>query len=304
MWTSTTVSLFVIIGCFTLAISGFSTVYDDTYARNLFRVNGAAYSNNSAACIKNIASLGSDWRVVKRLELPSSPLPALDATVAFIILKSDVQKQYIVSFRGTVGEGQLIAQLLQFAKIPFEDYGLVNTYFQNSFKLLWPSIRTELSNAKTDGYSVVVTGFSLGGALAAITGLKIVAEGHQTNDQVYLLTYGEPRVGNSRFAEHIDGLFKYSHRVVNKADLVPHIPPCLSLSANSCTRFLGVGYYHHQTEIWYPDGSAAANSVYVTTKTNEDPRGSNILGDNRQVADHLTYFGVDPEQYAGNNCIG
>jgi len=297
------ITVLVIASCL-IAANCFSTVYDDAYARQLFKVNGAAYSKDPANCVKNIVGLGSDWSVVKTFEVPSSPTKLLKATVAFIILKSDVQKQYIISFRGTVGNDQLIAQFISPLKAPFKPFGNVNTYFQNSFKLLWPSIATTISNAKQEGYSIVVTGFSLGGALASITALKVVTGGYQTPENTYLLTFGAPRVGNSEFAEKVDKLLKYSHRVVNEADLIPHIPPCFSFGGNSCTKLLGAGYYHSQQEIWYASGSAAPNSVYVTTKVNEDPHGSNALGTKRALADHLQYFGIDPERYAGLNCVG
>lgn len=39
-------------------------------------------------------------------------------------------------------------------------------------------------NAKAEGYSVVVSGFSLGGALATIAALKIVDGGIQTAENV------------------------------------------------------------------------------------------------------------------------
>lgn len=278
--------------------------YDDVYARNLFKVNGAAYSKTPSSCIKNIASLGGDWHVVKALEMPSKPVPFLKATIAYIILKSDIQKQYIISFRGTVGRDQLVIQFLQSGKTKFESYGKVNNYFQSSFNLLWPSIKAQISNAKKDGYSIVVTGFSLGGALATITGLKVVAEGYQTKENVYLLTYGAPRVGSAIFSQHVDNLLKYSHRVVNQADPVPHIPPCVSFRQNTCSTLFD-GYYHSQTEVWYNSGSSSANSKYVVTTVNEDSKiGSNSLKTDRVLANHLGYFGINPESFAGLNCVG
>jgi hypothetical protein len=117
-----------------------------------------------------------------------------------------------------------------------------------------------------------------------------------------LLTFGAPRVGNAEFSNYIDKTLKYRHRVVNEADLVPHIPPCLSIGGNVCSKFFGLGYFHSQNEIWYPNGSELG-SKYVTTTRNEDPRGSNGLS-KYEMKYHIQYFGMgDPSIYAANKCI-
>jgi len=270
----------------------------------MIKVNGAAYSKNPAECVKNIKELASgDWQLVKVHETECSPVPFLNSKCQYIILKSAVNKQYIIAFRGTVGKDQFIEQFLGSHTVGFEKYGNVNFYFQKAFRELWPSVQATVSNAKKEGYSVVVTGFSLGGALATITALKVVDSGYSTSENTYLLTFGAPRVGNSKFAESVEKTLKYRHRVVNQADLVPHIPPCLSIGGNTCSKFLGLGYYHSQSEIWYPDGSAAPDAKYVITGVGEDPKGSNRLGFKRKATDHLSYFGYDLEKYGLNNCV-
>jgi predicted lipase len=222
-----TVSILLLVNLLVVA-AGFSTVYDDAYARWMIKVNGAAYSKNPAACLKNIKELASgDWQVVKVHETECSPVPFLSSYCQYIILKSVANKQYIIAFRGTVGNDQLIEQFLNKDAVKFENYGKVNDYFQKAFKELWPSVQATVSNAKKDGYSVVVTGFSLGGALATITALKVVDSGYSASESTYLLTFGSPRVGNDKFAAAVERALMYRHRVVNKADLVPHIPPCL-----------------------------------------------------------------------------
>ena len=53
-----------------------------------------------------------------------------------------------------------------------------------------------------------------------------------------LVTFGQPRVGNSEFASWFGSQVNHE-RVIHYADLVPHIPP----ASNS--------YLHDGTEIWY-----------------------------------------------------
>jgi hypothetical protein len=95
---------------------------------------------------------------------------------------------------------------------------------------------------------------------------------------------------------------KYAFRVVNAADAVPHIPPCIPKGLKGCSEFLGLGYYHHKNEVWYPDGSSTGNSKYIVTNENEDPNGSNSLGSDFKFTDHRKYFGLDLAYYGLNNC--
>lgn len=68
---------------------------------------------------------------------------------------------------------------------------------------------------------IYVTGHSLGGAIAtlAVPDLKEIFGNIHT-----LLTFGEPRVGNTEFSKFYPSVIK-GLRVVHYADIVPHIPP-------------------------------------------------------------------------------
>lgn len=46
------------------------------------------------------------------------------------------------------------------------------------------------------------------------------------NLQISLFTYGEPRVGNRVFAHNVQAAITDGYRVVHRADMVPHLPPC------------------------------------------------------------------------------
>lgn len=93
---------------------------------------------------------------------------------------------------------------------------------------------------KLPDYSIVVTGHSLGAALATITGAEFRLLGFET----LVVTLGGPKVGNSQFVNFIDTLFDtaYVERYINKYhsfdtllsglirathkhDLIPMLPP-------------------------------------------------------------------------------
>jgi hypothetical protein len=54
-----------------------------------------------------------------------------------------------------------------------------------------------------------------------------------------LYTFGQPRIGNQKFATYFESKIPYTYRVINYADSIPHVPP----SAFS--------YFHGGHEIWY-----------------------------------------------------
>ena len=77
---------------------------------------------------------------------------------------------------------------------------------------------------KRRNQQVWVTGHSLGGALAVILAATLL----ENNIPVQgLYTFGAPRVGDKSFAKQLDNKLrnKAHWRVVNKGDMVPHLPP-------------------------------------------------------------------------------
>ena len=125
---------------------------------------------------------------------------------------------------------------------PFVGGGGVNKYFLDGFNDVWNAgMRNDfltLKNANPD-YDVWVTGHSLGAAMASIGAASISKLGYVSPDKIKLVTYGQPRVGNSDYVAAVDTLVPYSFRIVHAHDLVAHLPPEGML-----------GYIHHKAEAW------------------------------------------------------
>ncbi len=72
---------------------------------------------------------------------------------------------------------------------------------------------------------MMVTGHSLGGALAVFAATDLIKAGLSTNLRLY--TFGQPRTGNDAWAEQIMQLIGSSNsyfRIVHNLDPVSHIP--------------------------------------------------------------------------------
>lgn len=90
--------------------------------------------------------------------------------------------------------------------------------------VVWPRLKLLLEKSVLPGGKVVVTGHSLGGALAALTALRISTELRADVDTVY--TFGMPRPGDPAFAELYNRqLGSNTYRLVHGEDLVPTVAP-------------------------------------------------------------------------------
>ena len=75
--------------------------------------------------------------------------------------------------------------------------------------------------SKYPGKDLVITGASLGGALATIAAIELHSKITSISE---LHTYGSPRVGDINFSMFVKTRIPNSLRVVHNRDIVPHVP--------------------------------------------------------------------------------
>ena len=126
------------------------------------------------------------------------------------------------------------------------------------------------------GARLVITGHSLGAALAVLLTLE-VQHTLGASFPVELWAYGLPRVGNKAFADYLFSSTAILYRVTNKKDIIPHTPP------------QWFGFRHPPLEMWVqPD-----NVVKQCDGSGEDPTCSDgICKVFCSISDHLSYFGL------------
>lgn len=126
-------------------------------------------------------------------------------------------------------------------------------------------------------YKLVVTGHSLGGALATIAAAVLRSNG----TSVDMYTYGAPKVGLQALASYLtDSTNGSNYRVTHLNDPVPRMPPSLA------------GYRHHSPEYYITSGDVnlpTENDIMVysgiaNTEGNEKDTGFDVDA-------HTHYFG-------------
>ena len=132
--------------------------------------------------------------------------------------------------------------------------------------------------------TILVTGHSLGAAMAVHCGLDLVSKVTRGNE-VRVYSFGTPRVGNPAFASYAASTFpqKHEYRVTHKADPVPHLP----LEA--------MGYLHAPHELWYNNNANTTWRNCQDSATAEDPLCSDSVPLPIGFEDHLLYLGVCTE---------
>ena len=100
--------------------------------------------------------------------------------------------------------------------------GLVHQGFRDAFKGVVMNVDVAIARI---GKPVVFTGHSLGGAIAKLLSWYHLRVGGQLHS---LYTFGQPRVGDKRFAQHCEELFGNRHfRFVDELDVVTRLPGLL-----------------------------------------------------------------------------
>ena len=183
----------------------------------------------------------------------------------------------VIAFRGTVtyNEWQHNYRTKQKLVDAGDDVSDVRVH-QGFFELytllakgLWEDMIPDNIATSPDISQVIITGHSLGGALATLSLanlLELSTEGslpsnhfmNRKDTVVSLVTFGQPRVGNDAFrSEFLANKYAvsatvYDFRSVNKADPVPRIP----LYSNDVNFFRP--YWHLPQQIWYPNSYACS----------------------------------------------
>ncbi|PIO73194.1 triacylglycerol lipase [Teladorsagia circumcincta] len=170
--------------------------------------------------------------------------------------------------------------------------GRVSRYFSNAFSHIWAAGIGEdflALRKQYPEYEVWITGHSLGGSLASLSASFLVGSHIAEPSKVKLVTFGQPRTGDSRFSEIHNNQLEYSFRVTHWRDIVPHIP----------MGPLG-GYFHHRQQAFYKENMRPDD--YKICDEGEAAECSDGLWFTASIDAHTHYFGRHVLQYASSGC--
>jgi triacylglycerol lipase len=160
------------------------------------------------------------------------PRPAVTAmtkdTDIFGLMGHNVaSRTAFVSFRGTADTAEWLADFdaVPADYQPLSGFGQVHAGFQDVYTMVRSSIATNLAGATASCTQILVTGHSLGAALAVLAAPDIFKNMPPNTLEPRLITFAGPRVGLSDFAAAFDATIESCFRVVNYLDIVPLVPP-------------------------------------------------------------------------------
>lgn len=186
------------------------------------------------------------------------------------VIESD--QKIMIAFRGTSSTSDWISDL-QATQVRFKPVNN-NSYTHRGFTGIYNSLRLELKKqlrGLSPAKKMILTGHSLGGALAMLCAADLASNG--LFEPVTVYTYGAPRVGNPEFAKSYAALVDTSYRVVNPNDVVPMVPPpILKLPRHERTFY----YLHAPQSVALPfeQGSISGNHIissYYEALSIQDP---------------------------------
>lgn len=128
----------------------------------------------------------------------------------------------VIAFRGTDDPGDWLLDFMALPTFSYDRGALAKSYFvHHGFELAAASLYDKLPK---DDRPTILTGHSLGGAIALVVGSWLTQD---RRAPVLIVTYGAPRVGFAGFTKSLDGVPVRQYRRGN--DPVPTVPVALPL---------------------------------------------------------------------------
>lgn len=235
------------------------------------------------------------------MELPLSSLSCRSSTIEAIILQQrclrcnsgdatgigayvgvdHARGEVVVAVRGSNNVRNFITDVVfAFQDSDLADGAKVHTGFAAAWDEISEGVTSAVSSALSEnaGYRLLISGHSLGGAVATLAGAYLRRSGYP-ND---IYTFGSPRVGNDVFTDFVTDQTGAEYRVTHLDDPIPRLPPII------------FDYRHTSPEYWLSTGGsetvefAIGDILVCVGDANTDCNAGTDIG--LDVEAHLHYF--------------
>lgn len=201
---------------------------------------------------------------------------------------TESQKTIYIAFQGTDSVKNWVSNLdAVTTSYPHCDGCTVHKGFYKAEQVVINDIFEQVRSLRNrfPDYSILVTGHSLGGALATLCATDLVSSGVSN---VRVFNFGSPRVGNTAFAAYAQELYEH-YRVTHHKDMVLHVP--------MHERFT------HLNGEFYESGDGVPVQFVECTSTTKHPEDKNCSYQWHitSISDHLWYMGMT---MGGDGCNG
>lgn len=276
-----------------VALSAVYVANAQTYSQtNAF--NALYYAYGAYCDADELSSWSCKWcEEVSDFEVASNGVITGDSLQAFAGYDPDYGR-IVVSFRGTANIEDWMKDFdYSQTTYPYADaYGVDTTtecihsgFYDSWGELGTDGLTTTLSElfSKYSGSDVLVTGHSLGGAIAQIAALdfKLSPVYQQYSiGAVNVITFGSPRWARDDLASVYDQVIDSNWRLTNEKDIVPTVP----------YTYLSNGFSHTATEIHY---TADDPLTYEQCDGSGEDNGCGYIG--YSIDDHLNYLNLNED---------
>lgn len=150
-----------------------------------------------------------------------------DTNIFGLMGRNKASRIAFVSFRGTSDLADWLADIDAVPENyrPIGGFGQVHDGFQDVYETVRANIAANLATATADCDQILVTGHSLGAALAVLAAPDIFRNMPPNTIEPRLITFAGPRVGLTDFVNAFNATIESCYRVVNFLDIVPLVPP-------------------------------------------------------------------------------
>jgi hypothetical protein len=157
---------------------------------------------------------------------PAAPVDLHDR-FGWVCRKDD---RLMITFRGTQTPGDWLHNLDFIGEpyLPVPGRGTVHQGFQLVYYAVRKNLLAIVNKMGVGCTELMITGHSLGGALATLAMPDMLNQPFAANISPILYNIASPRVGHEDFQSYFDSHVNVSYRIVNQWDVVPHVPPSLA----------------------------------------------------------------------------